>query len=453
MLDAGIVNKIGELLTTDKIETSVVNTVLKIICESLCFDVALIYEIDQESNFFLSEHLIIKECFVHQHLSSKELESASYKSKDNSRLIYITKDSSSKELLEKYQASSLLLFNLMDESAKKIGQFIFYNVVEKPKLLPQQLQLASIVLHMVSRYVEVRILQRKLTFSQNSFESIMDNTGIDIYVNDFYNHDILYVNKSMAAPYGGVDKFKSRKCHEVLFPEQNGPCSFCPQKQIIDEEGNPTKTYTWDYKRAMDGEWFRVFSSAFRWTDGRLGHVVSSANITDNKRNEELIAYMANYDSLTKLPNRRKLMTDLEKIISEVEHAEKYILFFDIDGFKKVNDDLGHDAGDELLVQLGAFFAELNGMKDNVYRHGGDEFVAIIDGKLTKEEVATIIDKIHQRFSKVWTLKKGDVKCNTSVGIAKYPIDGNTVDALLYQADQAMYKIKKEGGGSMHFNQ
>ena len=72
----------------------------------------------------------------------------------------------------------------------------------------------------------------------------------------------------MAIPYGGKEVFEGRKCWEVLFPGQIGPCDFCPQKHIIDGNEKPSSVYTWDYQRAFDGSWFRVFSSAFYWTDG-----------------------------------------------------------------------------------------------------------------------------------------------------------------------------------------
>ncbi len=95
------------------------------------------------------------------------------------------------------------------------------------------------------------------------------------------------------------------------------PCDFCPQPKLVDQHGEPSKIYSWDYQRPFDGAWFRVLSGTFRWLDGRLAHVVSSVDITENKNNEALIARLANYDPLTNLPNRRKLMADCEHLIQE----------------------------------------------------------------------------------------------------------------------------------------
>lgn len=450
-----MVVKIADLLATNSIETNVISTSLKIICKSLSFDGGLVYEMDHDNSLFLKEHITITNVPIRYNFPMEEIEKKYCRNLSKDRITYVTKSTTEGQhaLLIENNVSSLLIMTLVDENSSRIGFIVFYNKEETENIVKEEFHTVTTILHMLSRYIEIRIHQRKLAFAQNSFESILDNTGIDIYVNDFYNHDILYVNKSMAAPYGGIEAFRSRKCYEVLFPEQNGPCQFCPQQHLIDEEGNPTKVYTWDYKRAIDGSWFRVFSSAFRWVDGRLGHVVSSADITDNKRNEELINYMANYDSLTKLPNRRKLVADLEEIIKQPSISRKYILFFDIDGFKKINDSYGHESGDEFLMQLGDFFTHIDILKDTVYRHGGDEFVAVVDGNLSKERIKQVVQTIHQRFDEPWVLKKGEVRCNTSVGVAYYPEDEKTVEGLLHQADQAMYRVKKKGGANICFTQ
>ncbi|MFQ9524141.1 MAG: hypothetical protein ACLR2G_12570 [Phascolarctobacterium faecium] len=107
----------------------------------------------------------------------------------------------------------------------------------------------------------------------------MDNTGIDIYVETISIPMIFYMPIVLWRPRTAVFRSFGAQVLEVLFPGQNGPCAFCPQQKLIDENGEPTKIYSWDYQRPFDGSWFRVFSAAFRWVDGRLAHVVSSADI------------------------------------------------------------------------------------------------------------------------------------------------------------------------------
>lgn len=94
---------------------------------------------------------------------------------------------------------------------------------------------------------------------------------------------------------------------------------------------------------------------------------------------------MANYDVLTGLPNRRMLIEECKNRIDNAKEDEQgYVIFFDIDGFKVINDNYGHDAGDEFLIKLGEFFSSIPLLKNSVYRNGGDEFVAVIGGDITK---------------------------------------------------------------------
>ena len=85
------------------------------------------------------------------------------------------------------------------------------------------------------------------------------------------------------------------------------------------------------------------------------------------------------------------------------------------------------------------------------YRNGGDEFVALLDGDVTEANIRNLAHFIHERFKKPWVLKKGDVFCNASIGVACYPEDGSTAEELLNKADQAMYQIKKSGGSGICF--
>lgn len=452
-----LISTLAELLVGKQVETGVVATALDLVCSNATFDSGFIYEIDQKNIFYLKEHHAHGNAQIRETFSNNDIDPAyrSYLAQDE--IFYLHRDSACSPnetaLLNLFFAESLVLLSIVDENSRIKGFIVFVRNSLQSVLQNDELKLLTTLLYMIGRYISVRIYINTLAFAQSSLANILDNTGIDIYVNDFYTHDILYVNKSMAAPYGGVSCFLDHKCWEVLFPGQNGPCEFCPQTKLVDEHGTPSKIYSWDYQRAFDGSWFRVFSAAFRWIDGRLAHVVSSANITENKRNEQLIEYMANYDALTGLPNRRMLIKECKRRITHATVDEKgYLLFFDIDGFKAINDNFGHSAGDEFLVMLGEFFSGIPMLKNAIYRNGGDEFVGVIGGNdVTQAHILSLIGFIHERFKKPWELEKGPVFCNTSVGVACYPQDGSTAEELLGKADQAMYKIKKAGGSGVCF--
>lgn len=448
-----LILKLATLFADQQVQMDNVRQAQQLITNYFGFDISLVYEpgVNNQLNEMSRYSFTKKEYPEILFLNNLEEEF-------NNRLIYegfliLNRNDELSEyelkLLDIFDAKTLYIESVLDDNNRIFG--IVANAGQRMVYSNDEFNLLHIVNAMLIKYTTFNLYKKRLKFAQNSLEKILDNTGIDIYVNDFNTHDILYVNESMAAPYGGKEKFMGNKCWQVLFPGQTGPCEFCPQKKIIDEKGNPTKVYIWDYQRAFDGSWFRVFSSAFTWIDGRLAHIVSSADITDNKKNEEIIKYLANYDSLTKLPNRRML---IEKCKEDIDNSTKgeqgYLLFFDIDGFKSINDNFGHDAGDEFLIMLGEFFNNIPMLKDSIYRNGGDEFVALI-GKVEKESIRSLCHFILERFKKPWKLKKGDVFCGTSIGIACYPEDGSSAEELLQIADRAMYKVKKTGGGNILF--
>lgn len=399
-----LVLSLAELLGGKQVDTGVIDRALAELCSAFDFDGGLIYELDQYNHLHLKERCLRKELPLRGSFPIDAVDAAyrSYLAQETFVWLEGGQKNSAAEnaLLELFAAQSLVVASVVDETLQIYGLLVFVQQSARPVPPAGTQQLLKTVLSMFGRYIGVRVYQNKLTFAKNSLESILDNTGIDIYVNDFHTHDILYANRSMAAPYGGISQFLGRKCWEVLFPGQNGPCAFCPQQKLIDENGEPTKIYSWDYQRPFDGSWFRVFSAAFRWVDGRLAHVVSSADITDNKRNEALVEYLANYDSLTNLPNRRMLVKECERRIDKTqEGGEGYLLFFDIDGFKKINDTFGHEAGDEFLVQLGQFFPVSRCCMTLFTATGGDEFIAIIDGDKTEANIRNLASFIHRRFA------------------------------------------------------
>ena len=455
MTNDSLILKIVDLLISKEVSTQAITDTLTLIVNHFDFRSSFVYEKDQYNQFSLREHIVSNDKKIRNIFLFEQLPDELQKRLVSEPMIYLHEDMGAleKKICNLFKVESIVMYLVVDGAQQSLGMIVFTNSTQKPKLEEEKVKYLRTSISLLSKYVSRRMYASRVSFAVASLESILDNTGIDIYVNDFYNHDILYVNKSMAAPYGGREEFMGNKCWAVLFPEQNGPCEFCPQKQLVDENGLINKVYTWDYQRAFDGSWFRVFSAAFRWIDGRLAHVVSSADITDNKKYEAMVHHLANYDVLTNLPNRRKLIGDCERKIEKATKMENgYILFFDIDGFKQINDNYGHESGDEFLVQLAAFLSDIPMIKDSVYRNGGDEFIILIGGEdLTKVNIHNLARFILQRFEKPWKLKKGDIYCNTSIGIACFPEDGNETEQLIHMADQAMYHVKKLGGANICF--
>jgi diguanylate cyclase (GGDEF)-like protein len=278
--------------------------------------------------------------------------------------------------------------------------------------------------------------------------------GIDIYVTDYENDEVLYANKSMSVPFGGQENMIGKICWQVLYGArgQSEECDFCPKRRLLDESGKPTKAYSWEYQRQSKDMWFRAFSAAFRWVDGRLAHVVTNVDITENKRNENIIRQLADYDMLTKLPNRRRLLYDCDEGVKRmaVRKQTGYFIFFDLDNFKLVNDTMGHSAGDELLIKISEALQKSPITRDRVYRHGGDEFIILCENT-KRDELDKLIDFILNLFCENWQIAANSTTTSASIGIACYPADGTTAEELLRKADIAMYTAKRRGRNTAVF--
>ncbi len=308
-------------------------------------------------------------------------------------------------------------------------------------------------LSLLVNIIKLEIYEKGISNAEKILARILDHTGIDIYVNDFYTHEILYVNKSMAAPYGGVEKMMGKKCWATIFEGKTGQCDFCPQLKLIDNKGEPTKMYSWDYQRPFDGAWFRVLSSAFPWVDGRLAHLVSSVDITENKNNELLVQKLANCDALTGLANRRKLLKDIDSFMSADSSfgTEWCMLFCDLDGFKEINDTYGHAAGDFLLKEISVRLGRNSKLECKTYRNGGDEFVILLSTPKDNEDLFKAIDSFMKDFTDPCSFEGNKISCGCSVGVVRYPSDGKTSNSLLHFADVAMYEAKNAGKGTVRF--
>jgi diguanylate cyclase (GGDEF)-like protein/PAS domain S-box-containing protein len=172
-------------------------------------------------------------------------------------------------------------------------------------------------------------------------------------------------------------------------------------------------------------------------------------DITDIKQAEENIFFLAHHDPLTKLPNRSTLYARIEQILSVAQKAKRNValLFLDIDGFKQINDSLGHDVGDQLLQSVARRLNDCTRSCDLVARLGGDEFVIVL-WDCGVAETTVVAEKI---INSGFSVEETNVAVNTSIGISIYPEDGGEYLELLKNADMAMYHAKKSGGRNFQF--
>ena len=206
---------------------------------------------------------------------------------------------------------------------------------------------------------------------------------------------------------------------------------------------------------AINGDVLGVF--AFHWAqptvpdagDIELMHEVAqlAGLAIERKRTAETIWQHANYDSLTKLPNRRLFRDRLQQEILKAQRANRYValLFVDLDRFKEVNDTLGHHAGDLLLSEAARRVRDCVRATDTVARLGGDEFTVIMSNLADTHRVGEIAQAILVTLATPFSLDTESVYVSASIGITIFPSDADNVESLLKNADQAMYAAKELG--------
>jgi len=178
-------------------------------------------------------------------------------------------------------------------------------------------------------------------------------------------------------------------------------------------------------------------------------------NRTENKvlgLNEEL-TFASLHDSLTGLPNRHSLYTQMKLMVANANRYDRKfaVLFLDLDHFKNINDTLGHHVGDELLKAVAQKLNSIVRENDIVARIGGDEFIMILSDFNNAVTIEPVISKILDMFHQEWKIQSHFLRLSTSIGVAVYPDDSKDVNELMKYADIAMYKAKSEGRDQFSF--
>lgn len=171
-------------------------------------------------------------------------------------------------------------------------------------------------------------------------------------------------------------------------------------------------------------------------------------DITELKKAESTFEHMALYDGLTDLCNRYLFLNRLDHVMASAQRDEKLlaVCFIDLDGFKKINDNLGHAIGDELLKSVAKHLKNNVRKGDIVARLSGDEFALALEGINTVEELEKIVEKIRNRLSRPHRIRGHEILSPASIGVTLYPLDSSGKTDLLKNADAAMYRAKQLGG-------
>lgn len=253
------------------------------------------------------------------------------------------------------------------------------------------------------------------------------------------------------SPYAGSCGAAAYLGRQVVIEDVNGDSRWARgADRLVMEEGFRacTSTPIADGQGAILGT-FAVYFPTTRGPTVREQEFIRSATYLaavaiQQRRRQAEREFLATHDALTRLPNRVLFRDRVDHALVRAEREGEYagILFVDLDAFKRVNDEQGHDAGDALIREVAQQLRKGVRAIDTVARLGGDEFVVLLARLRRPEDAARVAEKLMQRFSRPLSTGFGNFQLRVSVGIATYPAHGEDTDALLRRADLAMYRAK-----------
>lgn len=198
----------------------------------------------------------------------------------------------------------------------------------------------------------------------------------------------------------------------------------------------------------------RASATPLRDLEGRIsGVVLAFSDITETRRLTEQMMYQATHDALTHLPNLDLLRDRLQQAIARARRAghSLALLFVDLDQFKKINESLGHTAGDALLRAVAARLLDCGRKEDTIARVGGDEFICVLEGLRQEERVVDFARKLLKILESPFQIKDHECFVTASIGVCLFPRDGEDAETLLKNADIAMYRAKENGRDNIQF--
>ncbi|WP_422124560.1 diguanylate cyclase domain-containing protein [Planococcus sp. X10-3] len=295
---------------------------------------------------------------------------------------------------------------------------------------------------------ELDKIGRQYVESENRFKVIAENAH-DVIVLMDHEGETIYVSPSSKRIYGlDPQEYMEKPPFDNVHPDDIPQVRKAFSLAIME-----AKTYILEVRlqhKSRGWVWAEVQGTPIFDEHQQFVHMLTiTQDITLHKEREEQLHHYAYHDSLTGLPNRRFLK---ERISDIIEHSSPddalTVCLLDIDLFKNINDDLGHDVGDSVIQEFGRRLLQSIGKKDVAVRLGGDEFILLLPEVKTREQAGMMAQKIQQSMAQSWAAQADSLEVTSSMGIAITPIAEATVSSILKNADIAMYASKEAGRGT-----
>ncbi len=298
--------------------------------------------------------------------------------------------------------------------------------------------------------METRILEQK-NF-QNTLLKGIAQAGIGVHVIE--DKKFIYTNnEKLAKEYGFIDNFSSIKCEmeflDIIHPEERERVSLYYKNKLKEEEIIYDTQIIPLIKTNGERREHEVSVIIIPNTKP-IQSIVVTKDITERINIEKRIEFIAHHDNLTKLPNRILAKDRTEHLITRAKRINEKlaVLYIDLDGFKNINDSLGHSIGDEILKLVASRFKDTLRTTDIISRQGGDEFLVTLPDINNENEAVFIAKKLIDSFKKSFIVNNNTLAVSASIGIAIYPDHAESYERLLQCADSAMYKAKENGKNS-----
>jgi diguanylate cyclase (GGDEF)-like protein/PAS domain S-box-containing protein len=280
----------------------------------------------------------------------------------------------------------------------------------------------------------------------------LDHTAEAILVTDARTR-IVYINRSFTRVTGYSWKEVSGKTPRLLHSGRQSAEFYSHMWKSIRSTGH-WQGEIWNRRKNGEiyPEWLSI--TAVRGGGGKVEHYLAIfSDITLRKREEQELYDLATHDALTRLPNRYFFSERFRDAMVRAKRAASLValLYLDLDGFKPVNDALGHRCGDRLLQAVARRLKRSVREVDTVARLGGDEFAVILEQLSQPRDAAATAKKLLHALARPYQLEGHKVKLTASIGITVYPLDGEDVDTLVKRADGAMYRAKTERRNDYRF--
>ncbi|GIU03393.1 hypothetical protein TUM4261_00680 [Shewanella sp. c952] len=306
--------------------------------------------------------------------------------------------------------------------------------------------------HMFSRLQEISAKehnnQQTILGKNHLLTAILDSAAAAIYGVD-ENGRCIFANPQCVKLLGYRSEEQLIACNMRSLIHQNPDDVNAIVSSIIEQDNKRDENLKEDHFWRADGSSFPVeyWSHPMTLNDNKMGAVISFHDNSERLESEALIRHQAHYDALTDLPNRFLALRRLEQLVDASERSGKMlaVIFLDLDDFKKINDSLGHEAGDQLLITAADRLMKATRKEDTVGRLGGDEFIILLDGLSSANDAQPLAENLIGGFRKPFYIDNRQLILTASIGIAIYPNDGKTPSELLRNADSAMYHTKSIG--------